>query len=148
MGNLEKHCMALNPDQSEQIRHMLSGMKNDPASVLQRVKAMEMLLERSIHVPGWGRKIGLDALIGLIPVVGDIITGIMGCYLIWEARNLGMSKFQLTRMVGNIGIDTLLGSVPLLGDVFDIFWRSNTRNLRIIIKHLDKHHPGSRIIEG
>ena len=140
--------MALSPDQSEQIKQMLSGMKDDPASVRQRVEAMEMLLERSISIPGFERKIGLDSIVGLVPVVGDVITAIMGCYLLWEARNLGMSKFQLTRMAGNIGFDTLVGAVPLVGDVFDFFWRSNTRNLRIIKKHLDKHHPASRIIEG
>jgi hypothetical protein len=139
--------MTPGPNRSEQINQMLSRMSNDPASVRQRVEAMEMLLERSINIPGFGRTIGLDAVIGLVPVVGDIITGIMGCYLIWEARNLGLSKFQMARMAGNIGFDTLLGAVPLVGDAFDFFWRSNTRNLRIIKKHLDKHHPATRIIE-
>jgi hypothetical protein len=85
--------------------------------------------------------------VGLVPVVGDIITAAMGSYLIWEARNLGMSKFQMTRMAGNIGIDTLFGAVPLVGDAFDFLWRSNTKNLRIIRKHLDKHHPETVTIQ-
>ncbi|MBF6601539.1 MAG: DUF4112 domain-containing protein, partial [Sphingorhabdus sp.] len=59
-----------------------------------------------------------------------------------------MSKWQISRMAANVGIDTALGAIPLAGDVFDFFWRSNSRNLRIIRKHLDKHHPGTRTIEG
>jgi Domain of unknown function (DUF4112) len=72
----------------------------------------------------------------------------MGAYIVWEARNLGMSKWQLIRMAANVGVDTAIGAVPLVGDVFDLVWRSNSKNLRIIKRHLDKHHPGTRIIEG
>ena len=107
-----------------------------------------MLLERSFRVPGVNVPIGLDALIGLVPVIGDFITTALGAYIVWEARNLGMSKWQLTRMGTNVAFDTLLGLVPLVGDAADFVFRSNTRNLRIIKKHLDKHHPETRILEG
>ena len=120
----------------------------DPASVRRRVEAMEAVLERLFVIPGINRPIGLDSIVGLVPVLGDIVTASMGAWLVWEARNLGMSKFQLTRMAGNVGIDTLLGAVPLVGDLFDFAFRSNTRNLRIIRRHLDKHHPATRIVEG
>jgi hypothetical protein len=59
-----------------------------------------------------------------------------------------MSKWQLIRMTANVGIDTAIGAIPIVGDAFDLVWRSNSKNLRIIKKHLDKHHPGTRIIEG
>ena len=72
----------------------------------------------------------------------------MGLYLVWEARNLGMSRWQQARMITHIGIDTLLGAVPVVGDLFDFVYRSNSRNLRIIRKHLDRHHPHTSIIEG
>jgi hypothetical protein len=121
---------------------------NDPASIRARVEAMEMLLERSFRVPGVNVPIGLDALIGLIPVLGDIVTTAMGAYIVWEARNLGLSKWQLTRMGANVAVDTLLGLVPLVGDAADFVFRSNTRNLRILRKHLDKHYPETRVIEG
>lgn len=121
--------------------------RTDPAALRKRIEAMEMILERSFVVPGINRPIGLDAIVGLVPVIGDVITAVMGAYLIWEARNLGMPKWKIARMMGNLGIDTALGAVPLAGDFFDFMFRSNTRNLRIIIKHLDKHHPGSRIID-
>jgi hypothetical protein len=116
--------------------------------VRQRVEALEQLLERSFHLPGTKIPVGLDSIIGLVPVLGDVVTAAMGAYMVWEARNLGMSKFQLVRMAANVGIDTALGAIPLAGDAFDFLWRSNSKNLRIIKKHLDKHHPGTRVIEG
>ena len=122
-------------------------MGSDPASVRKRVESLEYLLERSFVIPGINRHVGLDSIVGLLPVVGDIVTAAMGAYIVWEARNLGMSKFQLARMAANVGFDTLIGAVPLAGDVFDFFYRSNSKNLRIIRKHLDKHHPETGVIE-
>ncbi len=140
--------MPISQDQLDQIAKSLPAMGRDPHSVRQRVEALELLLERSFHVPGTKIPVGLDSIIGLVPVLGDIVTAAMGAYMIWEARNLGMGKFQLMRMAANVGIDTVLGAVPLAGDAFDFLWRSNSKNLRIIKKHLDKHHPGTRVIEG
>ena len=120
----------------------------DPHSVRQRVEALERLLEGLFEVPVLGRKVGLDAIVGLIPVAGDVITAAMGLYLVWEARNLGMPRWQLWRMAGNVGIDSLLGAVPVAGDLFDLVYRSNTKNLKIIRKHLDRHHPGTAVISG
>lgn len=137
----------IRPEQMEQIRAAMPALANDPASIRKRIEMMEQVLERSFTVPGINRKVGLDFALGLVPVLGDIITGAMGLYMVWEARNLGMSKFQLARMAANVGFDSLLGAVPLAGDLFDMFWRSNTRNLKIIRKHLDKHHSATRIIE-
>ena len=121
---------------------------SDPASIRRRIEALEQLLERAFIVPGINRPIGLDAIAGLVPVAGDTITALMGLYIVWEARNLGMSKWQLLRMTGNVGFDWLLGSVPVVGDVFDFLFRSNSRNLRIIRRHLDRHHPSTQIIDA
>ena len=120
----------------------------DVQSIRQRVEAMEMLLERSFRIPGVNVPVGLDAIIGLIPVLGDIVTTAMGAYLVWEARNLGLPKWKLWRMGANVAFDTAVGAVPVVGDAADFLFRSNTRNLRIIKKHLDKHHPEARVIEG
>ncbi len=120
----------------------------EPQHIRQRIEGLEYILERSFTVPGWGRKFGIDALAGLIPVAGDLITAAMGAYLIWEARNLGLPKWKLARMALNVGIDSTLGAVPLVGDAFDFLYRSNSRNLAIVKKHLDKHHPQTGIIEG
>ncbi|QJB68866.1 DUF4112 domain-containing protein [Parasphingorhabdus halotolerans] len=140
--------MAISEDQLKRLAEQLPDVSRDPQAVRNRVEAMEKILERAFVIPGINRPIGLDSLVGLIPVVGDIATALMGAYIVWEARNLGMSKMQLTRMAANVGIDTALGAIPLAGDAFDFFWRSNSRNLKIVRKHLDKHHPGTRTIEG
>lgn len=114
---------------------------NDSLAVRRRIEALERLLERSFVIPGLNRPVGLDAVAGLIPVVGDLITAAMGAYLVWEASNLGLPKWKLWRMAGNVAFDTAVGAVPVAGDVFDFLFRSNTRNLKIIKRHLDKHHP-------
>lgn len=119
----------------------------DVHSIRRRIEAMEMVLERSFVIPGINRPVGLDSIIGLVPVVGDIIAMGMGAYIVWEARNLNLPKWKLLRMAGNVAFDTAVGAVPVVGDLFDFMFRSNTRNLRIVRKHLDKHHPESRVIE-
>jgi len=120
----------------------------DAASVRVRVSAMEKLLERSFIIPGVNMPVGLDALIGLVPVLGDIVTTAMGAYIIWEARNLGMSKWKLGRMGLNVLFDTAIGAIPVVGDAADFVFRSNSKNLKLILKHIDKHHPEARVIEG
>lgn len=114
-----------------------------PAAVRRRIEAMEKLLEGLITIPGTNQRIGLDVILDLIPVGGSVVAAVMGSYLAWEARNLGMPKSTIVRMAGNIGFDALLGAIPLVGAVPDFFFRSNTRNLKIIKKHLDRHHPGT-----
>ncbi|MFK4874376.1 DUF4112 domain-containing protein [Novosphingobium sp. ZW T3_23] len=121
---------------------------SDPVSVSRRIEMLEHVLERAIALPGLRRKVGLDSVVGLVPVAGDVISAALGMYIVWEARNLGMPKWQLARMTANVGIDTLLGAIPLAGDLFDFVFRSNSRNLRIIRKHMDRHHPHTRVIEG
>jgi len=123
----------------------------DPQSVRQRVEAMEKLLERLVVVPGINRPVGLDVILDIVPVVGDIAAAALGAYIVWEAKNLGMSKWQMARMTGNVGLNWLLGLfsvVPVVGVLPTFFFRSNSRNLRIIKRHLEKKHPGTRTIEA
>lgn len=134
-------------EQFDALARQLPGMGKDPASIRRRVEAMERMLEGMFVIPGINRRVGLDSIIGLIPGIGDLVTAAMGAWIIWEARNLGMSKLQLTRMAANVGVDSLVGAVPVLGDLFDFAFRSNTRNLRIIRRHLDKHHPSTVTID-
>jgi len=120
----------------------------DPQSVRQRVEAMEKLLERMFVIPGTKRQVGLDVILDLIPGVGDVAAAALGAYIVWEARNVGMSKWQISRMAGNVGVDFALGLIPWIGAIPDFFFRSNTRNLRMIRRHLDKHHADTATIEG
>ena len=120
----------------------------DPVSIRKRIEAMEHLLERSLVVPGTKYPIGLDTIIGFVPVIGDIVTAALAGYIVWEAKNLGLPRWKLWRMIGNIGIDSAVGAVPIIGDAFDVVYRSNTKNLRIVKRHLDKHQPHTQVIEG
>jgi hypothetical protein len=129
-------------------RLRLPQVGTDPASVRQRIEAMEHLLERLVVIPGIKRPVGLDVILDLIPGVGDIAGAALGAYIVWEAKNLGMSRFKIARMAGNVGIDFLLGLIPWVGAIPDFFFRSNTYNLRMIKRHLEKHHPAGAMIEA
>lgn len=126
----------------------MPGLGRDARSIRQRIELMEHVLENALVVPGTRFRVGLDAILGVIPVLGDLISAAMGAWIIWEARNLGMPKWQLWRMGANVGVDTAIGAIPFVGDAFDLMFRSNSKNLRIIRKHLDKHHPETVVIEG
>lgn len=130
------------------LNRMLGSLDKSPAAVRARLEAVEALMERSIRLPFLKKPVGLDAMLGLLPVVGDVASGLVASYFIWEAKNLGMSKWQLARMAMNVGVDTAIGAIPLVGDLFDFVFKSNTKNLRIVRKHLDRHHPASAVIEG
>jgi hypothetical protein len=120
----------------------------NPADVRRRVELMEKLLEGLFVIPGINRRIGLDTILDVVPIAGDTIATILGAYMVWEARNLNMSSFTLMRMMANVGINALVGIIPGIGAVATFFYRSNTYNLKIIMKHLDKHHPAGAVIEG
>ncbi len=108
----------------------------DAAAARARVERLEHVLENAIRIPGLGTRIGADAIIGLLPGGGDAAMAVLGLYLVWEARNLGASRVLLMRMLGNVAVDAVIGSVPVAGDVFDLFFRSNSRNLKLIRKLL------------
>ncbi|HEX8415090.1 MAG TPA: DUF4112 domain-containing protein [Sphingomicrobium sp.] len=120
----------------------------DAGAVRKRVETLEALLERMFVIPGINRPIGLDVILDLVPVGGSVIGAALGSYMVWEARNLGMSKTQIARMFGNVGIDWLFSVIPFIGAVPDFFFRSNSRNLRIIKRHLDRHHPATATLDG
>lgn len=138
----------MNEPRTPKMRPEWPGAGSDPQAVRQRVEAMEKLLERMFIIPGINKPVGLDVILDLVPGIGTISAAALGSYIAWEARNLGMSKWQMARMAGNIGVDLLLGAIPFIGAIPDFFFRSNTRNLRIIKRHLDKHHPHTRTIEA
>ena len=135
-------------DVRQEDRRPFPGLATDPQSVRTRIETMERLLEHIVTIPGTNRKIGLDVILDLVPVAGSTAAAALGAYMAWEARNLGMSKWQVARMAGNIGVDWLFGLIPWVGAIPDLFFKSNTRNLRIIKRHLDKHHANTATIEG
>ena len=108
------------------------------ADALKRMQAVANLLDSAFVLPGTQQRFGIDAIIGLVPGLGDILTTILSSYVIWEARNLGVSKLAVGRMLGNLAIHASIGSLPLVGDIFDAFFRVNQRNMAIVRKQLEK----------
>jgi hypothetical protein len=105
---------------------------------IARVDALATLLDTAFILPGTNIRFGLDALIGLVPGIGDIITTAMSLYIVHEARQLGAPFHLIMRMIGNVTLDGIVGAVPLVGDAFDVVWRSNRRNMRLLQRWLDR----------
>jgi hypothetical protein len=117
---------------------------------LARLEALAQLMDGAFVIPGTKIRVGLDAIIGLVPIAGDLIASLVSSYLIWEARQLGASRWVIGRMIANTTIDTLFGVVPIVGDAFDVLFRANLKNLALLRRHLEKRGRlgGARIIEG
>ena len=105
---------------------------------LARLDAIAKLLDVAFILPGTNIRYGIDGLIGLIPVVGDIITTAISLWLVREARALGAPWHITTRMLGNVALDGVVGMVPLAGDAFDVMFRANVRNVRMLKRWMDK----------
>jgi Domain of unknown function (DUF4112) len=97
-----------------------------------RIDTLATLLDTAVILPGTNVRFGLDALLGLVPGIGDVITTAMALYIVHEARQLGAPGHVIARMLANVALDGLVGMVPVLGDVFDVMWRSNRRNMRLL----------------
>lgn len=106
------------------------------ADSLARMEMLAHLMDTAFVLPGTKQRVGFDALIGLIPGVGDALTTLVSAYIVWEARRLGLPKRKIARMVMNVGLDSLVGVVPVVGDAFDVFFRANRRNMKIVRDHL------------
>ncbi|MET0968021.1 MAG: DUF4112 domain-containing protein [Tardiphaga sp.] len=102
-----------------------------------RLEGLAKLLDVAFVVPGTNIRYGIDGLIGLIPVVGDVITTAISLWLVREARALGAPWHITTRMLGNVALDGAVGIVPFVGDAFDVMFRANIRNVKMLRKWLD-----------
>lgn len=104
---------------------------------LERLEALASFMDSAVVIPGTGIRFGADALIGLVPGIGDAIAAGVSCLIIIEARRMGVPASLVARMIGNVAIDGLVGVIPLLGDIFDVAFRANLRNVRLLRKHLE-----------
>jgi hypothetical protein len=109
----------------------------------ERLITLTRLLDTAVEVPGLRTRVGLDALLGLVPGIGDLVSVGLGLYLVMEARTLGASRWLQARMIGNLLIDGAVGAVPVAGDLFDIYFKAHVRNLKLLQKEL-----GEPFIEG
>ena len=109
----------------------------DERAALRRTQTVARVLDEAIPVPGTNYRIGLDSLVGLLPVSGDLVTGLIGLYIVGEAARVGVPRNVLAQMVGNIAIDVAIGSVPAIGDLFDAAWKANVRNVELFEEHVE-----------
>ncbi|MEQ1715480.1 MAG: DUF4112 domain-containing protein [Hyphomicrobium sp.] len=109
------------------------------SEALARLDGLATIMDSAFRIPGTQVVMGLDALLGLVPVIGDAISSAIGGFIIWEAKRLGVSRFLIARMAMNTAIDTVLGSVPIVGDVFDVAYKANRKNVAILRRHLEKN---------
>jgi hypothetical protein len=105
-------------------------------ATLAHLRGVSRVLDGAVAIPGVGVRVGLDPLIGLVPVVGDWIGGLLAGYIVVRAAGVGVGGATLVRMLGNLAVDLLIGAVPVLGDIFDFAFRANERNLRLLAAHL------------
>jgi hypothetical protein len=105
---------------------------------ITRIDALATLLDTALILPGTNIRFGLDALIGLVPGIGDAITAAMSLWIVHEAHQLGAPRHVIARMLGNVALDSVVGAVPLVGDAFDVMWRSNRRNMRLLQQWLER----------
>ncbi|KQT50916.1 hypothetical protein ASG43_06610 [Aureimonas sp. Leaf454] len=106
---------------------------------LKRISRLARLMDTAIRVPVIGVRFGADSVMGLVPGVGDAAGGLIGLFIINEARKLGLPRQKILRMIGNLGLDVAVGSVPLLGDVFDVYFKAHKRNANMILDHFPEH---------
>jgi hypothetical protein len=123
-------------DWKEEIRH-----RNE---VRQRLKRLAWLLDSSIPIPGTRLSFGIDALIGLVPFLGDLVGVLLSSTILVEAARIGASRSVLARMALNVAVEGLAGLVPLAGDVFDAAWKANQRNVRLLDQWLDQPRRAER----
>jgi hypothetical protein len=116
-----------------------------------RLEALAKLMDGVFVIPGTNLRLGLDAIVGVVPVAGDMLSALISSYMIWEARRLGAPRWLIARMMANTFLDTTIGAVPLLGDAFDVMFRANMKNMALLRKHMEKRglsRSGGPVIEG
>jgi Domain of unknown function (DUF4112) len=101
----------------------------------EQLNHLAAVLDDIFHIPGTKIRFGLDPIVGLVPGLGDIITGLLSFLIVFAAWQRGLPKIAISRMVVNIAIDTLLGSIPIVGDVFDSVWKSNRMNYNLLVRY-------------
>ena len=114
-----------------------SSSPADEEAALERVRTVSRLLDDAVAVPGTDVRVGLDPVLGVLPVAGDAAAMLLSLYPVLEAYRLGMSRGTLAKMLVLVAVDAVIGSVPVLGPVFDAFWKANRWNLRTLERHLE-----------
>jgi hypothetical protein len=116
-------------------RHIVANWGDARREDAEELEVIAKWMDSAFRIPGVRWRFGLDALIGLIPGLGDAATSLIALYLIAKAQRMGVSRATLARMAINTGVDLAIGAIPLVGDAFDVFFKSNQRNVDLLRKH-------------
>jgi len=122
----------------DEVRGAYSGRSYSRRETVERLDRLATLLDTALVIPGTNIRFGADALVGLVPGIGDAITTILSAYIVYEAHRLGAPAHLITRMVANVAFDSLITAVPVAGSVADVFFRANRRNMRLLREWLDR----------
>ncbi len=106
---------------------------------LARIDWLATFMDTAFFLPGTNIRFGADAIIGLVPGIGDLMTTAISSYIVYEAHRIGAPKHVIARMVGNVALDGVVGAVPFLGDIFDVAFRANRRNMELLRKYLERN---------
>ena len=104
-------------------------------AALDRLDMLATMFDTAFILPGTNVRFGVESLLRLVPGIGDVIASALSCYLLYEARRLGLPRLVFARMASNVALEALVGAVPLAGDAFDVFFRANRRNVALLRKH-------------
>ncbi len=102
---------------------------------IEQLRKIAELMDGQFQIPGTNIQFGLDAIVGLIPGIGDLVAGAFSLWLIGEARRLGAPKWILAKMYWNVAVDVGIGAVPIVGDMFDVVWKANRKNVALLSRH-------------
>ncbi|WP_228546451.1 DUF4112 domain-containing protein [Halegenticoccus tardaugens] len=107
-------------------------------AALRRARAVATLLDESVEIPGTNYKVGLDPILSVLPVSGDLVGGALSMYIVAEAARLGVPYTTIVRMLATVGVDVVIGSVPVVGTAFDAVWKANKWNVELLERHLEE----------
>lgn len=122
----------------DDLRDFDRASRTSRADRMARLDKLATLMDAAVVIPGTNIRLGADAVIGLVPGIGDLVSAGISCLIIMEARRMGAPNHLVARMIGNVAIDGLAGSVPIIGDLIDVAFRANLRNMRLLRRHFEQ----------
>lgn len=134
----------IRPAHQELLDHRSSHAREGHVPDVAQLRQLAYVMDSAFEIPGLGTRVGLDGLLGLFPGLGDLLSSLVTLYILQAASQHGVSRWTMTRMAGNSLLDLTLGAVPVVGDVFDVYWKSNQRNVELLRRHIEAQAAGTR----
>ena len=116
----------------------LEELSKHEQAALERARTASTLLDEAVEIPGIGYRVGIDPLLGILPVSGDAAGAALSLYVVAEATRLGVPPKTVARMLANVAVDAATGSVPVAGTLIDAVWKANKRNVALLESHLEE----------